>query len=102
MTVVNDTSGYMGRSHKEGGRGDMWYIRTSVWLVVVQLAAHTVIQQGQLYVSDTSNFFTLELSKPSTIVIQTKNQQKWQVNESRCYEMKIKESMLPSPSTATP
>ena len=41
----------------------------------------------------TSSFFTLELRKPSTaqqwlVVIQTKNQQKWQVNEYRGCEVK--------------
>ena len=46
MTVVNDTSEHMGRSHNEvgGGRREEMcdvMIYTTVWLVVVQLAAHT-------------------------------------------------------------
>ena len=40
MMVVNDTLERMGRSHNEWGREEMCEY-TTVWLVVVQLAAHT-------------------------------------------------------------
>ena len=55
MMVVNDTlehmGSMMGRSHNEWGREEMCEVMvyTTVWLVVVQLAAHT----GRSAVSDT-------------------------------------------------